>query len=309
MRILLTGCMGQVGQELRERLLQLGKLYASDYKTPVDDRQVFSLNLTNRGDLLRILDKIRPDVIVNTAAWTAVDAAEEQAEQAHVINVKVPQLMAEWAAANHALLVHYSTDYVFNGENTSPWLEDDAAQPLSEYGQTKLDGEKVIAASGCRYIILRTSWVYSSHSKNFVRTMLALAASRDSLQVVDDQRGCPTSATNIADVTVDILQQIQQGTAADISGIYHYTDDQSLVWYEFARDIFSRAEKTGLLDKSPTVSPVDSSAFQTPAKRPLYSVLNCQKIARVFGIKQKSFSMALDNCLAGILQQNTKISK
>ena len=304
MKILLTGCLGQLGQELRHRLLELGRLYATDHTTPEDDHQIFSLDLTDRGALMRILDKLQPDVIINTAAWTAVDAAETKPEPATVINVVVPQMMAEWAAANDALLFHYSTDYVFNGDNSQPWCEDDSSGPISVYGQSKLDGEQAIIHSGCRHIIVRTSWVYSSHSNNFVRTMLQLAATRNSLQVVNDQRGCPTLAGNVADVTVGILKQLQDDANDDLSGIYHYTDDQPLVWCEFAEQIFSRAVESGLISNRPKVTPVDSSVFQTPAKRPLYSVLNCEKIEQVFGINQKSFSQALDNCLAGIQQKD-----
>jgi len=300
MRILLTGCLGQLGQELRNRLLPLGRLYATDHITPEEEHQIFSLNLTDRGALLRILDKLQPDVIINTAAWTAVDAAEKKQEPANLINVVVPQIMAEWAAANNALLFHYSTDYVFDGTNTQPWLEDDIANPVSVYGQSKRDGEKAIINSGCRHIIVRTSWVYSSHSNNFVRTMLQLAATRSSLQVVNDQRGCPTLAANVADVTVQILKQIQANGDEDLSGIYHYTDDHPVVWCEFAEQIFSRAVASGLLINRPEVTPVDSSVFQTPAKRPLYSILDCGKISRVFGIHQKSFSQALDSCLEDI---------
>lgn len=300
MRILLTGCCGQLGQELRSRLLPLGRLYATDSKTPDDEHQLFSLDLTDRGALLRILDKLQPDVIVNTAAWTAVDAAENQPELANLINVEAPQMMAEWAAVNHALLFHYSTDYVFDGDNTQSWREDDSTNPISVYGQSKLDGENVIRDSGCQHIIVRTSWVYSSHSNNFVRTMLQLAATRNSLQVVDDQRGCPTLAGNVADVTVQILKQLESIKSNHLSGVYHYTDDRPLAWCEFADQIFSRAKTIELIRDQPEVIPVDSSVFQTTAKRPLYSILNCEKITQVFGVHQKSFSQALDSCLANI---------
>ena len=300
MKILLTGCCGQLGQELRKQLLPLGRLYATDYKIPQDENQIFALDLTDRGALLRILDKLQPDVIVNTAAWTAVDAAESQPEPANTINVKVPQIMAEWAVANDALLFHYSTDYVFDGNSTKPWKETDIALPVSVYGQSKLDGERVIINSGCRHIIVRTSWVYSSHSNNFVRTMLKLAESRDSLQIVNDQRGCPTLAKNVAIVTTQILEQLQSASGEDLSGIYHYTDNQDLVWCEFANQIFARALKANLISKSPNVHPVDSSIFQTPAKRPHYSILNCAKIEQVFGIKKSSLEQALDSCLADI---------
>ncbi|MCF6264039.1 MAG: dTDP-4-dehydrorhamnose reductase [Xanthomonadales bacterium] len=306
MRILLTGCLGQLGQELRQRLLAHGRLYATDYNTPADEHQVFSLDLTDRGALLRILDKLQPDLIINTAAWTAVDAAETEQGPANAINVVVPQILAEWAAANQALLFHYSTDYVFDGTNTQPWCEDDSVGPVSVYGQSKLDGENAIINSGCKHIIIRTSWVYSSHSKNFVRTMLQLAASRNQLQVVDDQRGCPTLAENVALVTIEILKRLQLAEGKDLSGVYHYTDDQPLAWCEFAERIFSRAHKTGLIESIPEVMAVDSSVFQTPARRPLYSVLNCKKIERTFGIQQKSFTHALDDCLADIQQNHSE---
>ena len=300
MRILLTGCCGQLGQELRSRLMPLGQLFATDHQTPTADRQIFSLDLTDRGSMLRILDKLNPNVIVNTAAWTAVDAAEAEQQKAHQINVIAPQRMAEWAAANNCLLFHYSTDYVFDGNSTTPWRETDTTNPTSEYGQSKLDGELAIINSGCRYIILRTSWVYSSHSNNFVRTMLHLAEQRSELQVVDDQLGCPTLAANVAETTVAMLKQLRQAEKPQF-GVYHYTDNQALSWCGFAQRIFSKAVAIGLLEKSPAILPVDSSVFQSSATRPAYSVLDCSKISQDFGIDQSNLDKALDSCLLEIL--------
>ncbi len=301
MKILLTGCCGQLGQELRSRLLPLGHLFATDHQTPAEDRQIFTLDLTERGSMLRILDKLNPDIIVNTAAWTAVDAAESEQQKAHQMNVVAPQRMPEWAAANKSIMFHYSTDYVFDGKSNEPWCETDTANPASEYGLSKLAGEQAIINSGCQYIILRTSWVYSSHSKNFVRTMLQLAERRKELQVVDDQLGCPTHAANVAAVTIEL---IKQSSRSEKSGIYHYTDNESLSWCGFAEKIFSKAVAIGLLEEAPVILPVDSSVFQSPAARPAYSVLNCEKLATDFGIEQASFEQALDICLDDILSNN-----
>ncbi len=306
MRILLTGCCGQLGQELRSRLMPLGHLFATDHQTPASDRKIFPLDLTERGSMLRILDKINPDIIVNTAAWTGVDTAETNKQKAHQINVVAPHRMAEWAAANNSLLFHYSTDYVFGGDSKKPWQETDSTVPVSEYGQSKLAGEEAIINSGCQYIILRTSWVYSSHSKNFVRTMLQLAERRKELQVVDDQLGCPTMAANVADVTVQIIQQLNAVEDPKLAGIYHYTDNKALSWCGFAERIFTKAVSIGLLKKAPDILPVDSSVFQSPASRPAYSVLNCKKITANFGVRQRSFEQALDVCLAEILSNQER---
>jgi len=301
MNILLTGAAGQLGSELIPLLSAYGAVTATDRCTPVTPvENWFELDISDVDKLEALLDRLRPELIVNTAAYTAVDLAEEQTETALEVNAVLPERLARWAKNNNAHLIHYSTDYVFDGSASSPYSEMDSPNPQSVYGETKLKGERAIELSGCKHAILRTSWVYSSHGKNFVLTMLELARRGVSLKVVDDQRGCPTSARNLALASCSVIEAWKQTGASGGHGVFHYCDDQTLSWYDFANSVFSFADAEGLLDKEPELTAVPSSEFPQPAERPKWSVLDTQKIGEAFQIKPASFNQALQTVISEI---------
>ena len=231
MNILLTGAAGQLGSELTPLLSGRGSLTTTDRNRPAYVVENWlELDLGNSKKLEGSLDRLRPDLIVNAAAYTAVDQAETDTEMAFVVNAGIPSMLASWAKKNEARLIHYSTDYVFDGTAKRPYLETDPANSRSVYGESKLAGERALEESGCKHIILRTSWVYSSHGKNFVLSMLDLAKREIPLKVVDDQIGCPTSARNLALATDTVVQQWQESVSDSSRGVYHYCDDHSLSW-------------------------------------------------------------------------------
>ena len=297
MNILLTGASGQLGQELLPQLEQLGEVISVD-RTPFPGLK--NMQVQDLGDLGRLetlLNRTRPDIIVNAAAYTAVDLAEDEREVAFNVNRDLPQRLARWCHLNHRLMVHYSTDYVFDGQSPRPYLESDKAGPLGVYGESKLAGEQSIIESGCRHIILRTSWVYSGHGNNFLLTMLKLAGTRPSLSIVNDQVGRPTWARNLAEVTRLVIEQLGAG---QLSGIYHYCDRDVVSWYDFAVEIFRIAREAGLLTKVPETTPVASAAFPQKARRPLYSVLDTARIQQQFGISPASLEESLRACMKDI---------
>jgi len=298
MNILLTGASGQLGQELRPQLLQLGRVSQVDRAVEPGDRITLVQEL---GDLSRVeilLNRIRPDIIVNAAAYTAVDLAEDQTEAAFRINAELPACLARWSERNDRLLVHYSTDYVFSGDANRPYVEQDPTGPLGVYGESKLAGELAITGSECRHVILRTSWVYSGHGNNFFLTMLRLARERPSLSIVSDQTGCPTWARNLAAVTRKVISRsCSNDHGAGAQGVFHYCDGDAVTWYEFAHAIFSGATQTGLLRQMPEMTAVRTSDFPQKAKRPLYSVLDTSKIRETFGIEPAGLKQALQTCL------------
>ena len=298
MKILLLGKNGQVGWELQRSLQPLGDVIALDrHSDPLC------------GDLLqpaRIAETVRavaPDVIVNAAAYTAVDKAESDQAAARLINAESVGVLAREAKACGAWLVHYSTDYVFNGGGTAPWREDDATGPLSVYGQTKLEGEQLIAASGAQHLILRTSWVYAARGGNFAKTMLRLAQERDKLAVIDDQWGAPTGAELLADVTAHMLRSVKNGQPADASGIYHLVGSGETTWNRYARYILERAKhiNPALNILAREVQAVETTAFPTPAKRPHNSRLNTQKLQQTFGLALPHWQAGVDRMLQEIL--------
>ncbi len=262
------------------------------------------LDISNAEKLESLLNQVRPELIVNTAAFTAVDAAEAATDTAFAVNAALPERLANWARQNHARLLHYSTDYIFNGESTMPYLETDLPDPQNVYGESKLEGERVIQASGCRHAILRTSWVYSSHGKNFVLSMLELARRGLSLNIVDDQRGCPTWARNLALASDSVIESWQTRVSGTPDGVFHYCDDRDLSWYDFALAIFRMAVKAGLLEKEPDLTPVSGSEFPQPAKRPKWSVLDTRRIADVFNIQAASFEQSLQAVLGELQQEH-----
>lgn len=259
MRILLTGPTGQVGSALLDTLPALGEV------VPLDRSE---LDLASPDSIRGAVRRLRPQLIVNAAAYTAVDQAETEEALAHRVNAEGPAVLAEEAAKLGALLVHFSTDYVFDGEKPSPYLETDATNPLNAYGRSKLAGERAIQASGCRHLILRTSWVYSPAGKNFMQAMLRLAREGKPLRVVDDQRGAPTSSGMIALATAEAIAKLR-----DQGGLYHMAAAGSTTWYGFACAIFQHA---GL---NPEVTPIASRDYPTPARRPRNSVLDGWRLA------------------------------
>ncbi|WP_090142320.1 dTDP-4-dehydrorhamnose reductase [Limnohabitans sp. DM1] len=298
MKILLLGKNGQVGWELQRSLAPLGQVLALD-RHSTD----FCGDLSQPEQLAQTVRDWRPDVIVNAAAHTAVDKAESEPDLARCLNATAVQALAQAAAEVGAWLVHYSTDYVFNGQGQQAWQESDATAPLSVYGQTKLEGEQAIQASGAKHLIFRTSWVYAARGGNFAKTMLRLAAERERLTVIDDQHGAPTGADMIADVTAHALRQALQSQDASLSGIYHLVASGETSWHGYARHVISQAQqlRPEQLLKVTEIAPVPTSAFPTPAKRPLNSRLDTQKLQHTFGLVLSPWQQGVDRMLAEIL--------
>ncbi len=296
MKILLLGKNGQVGWELQRSLAPLGDVLALD-RHSTD----FCGDLAQPDRLAQSVRAYQPDVIVNAAAHTAVDKAESEPELARTLNAWAPAALAQVAAEVGACLVHYSTDYVFNGEGDRPWQENDATGPLSVYGQTKRAGEQAIVASGCRHLIFRTSWVYAARGGNFAKTMLRLAAERERLTVIDDQWGAPTGADLIADVTAIALRRLQQ--QPDLSGLYHLVAGGETSWHGYARHVIAQARQIQpeMMLVVRDIAAVPTSAFPTPAKRPLNSRLNTRKLQQAFGVVLPPWQQGVDRMLAEIL--------
>lgn len=296
MRILLFGANGQVGQELRRSLAPLGEVVATTRSGMLEDgTPCETADFDAPQSLPTLIERIAPDVVVNAAAYTAVDRAESDRDAAFRANAEAPLRIAEACAARDALLVHYSTDYVFDGTGTQPYRENDPTGPLGVYGESKLAGEQAIQASGARHMIFRTAWVYATHSKNFMRTMLHLAVDRDELRVVADQIGTPTPAALIADVTATTLAR-----PFIRSGVWHLTAAGETTWHGFAEEIFAAAHVRGLIVRIPRVVPVTTADFPTPAKRPGYSVLDTQRLRSDFDADLPDWRQGLARMLDGI---------
>jgi dTDP-4-dehydrorhamnose reductase len=296
MNILLTGASGQLGTELRPLLRQLGQVTLLDRNPGENPGIVQDLADLHRLEIL--LNRQRPDLVVNAAAYTAVDQAENNHEQAFRLNSEVPACLARWCAVNQRPLLHYSTDYVFGGAGQRPYREDDSTGPINVYGESKRAGELAIRASGCPHVILRTSWVYSSHGNNFLLTMLRLGQQRPELGVVSDQTGCPTWARNLALASLQVLQRL--GGLPDWAGrggTYHYCDSTVTTWYDFAQMIFRLATEMGMLESEPQLKAIPSSDFPQLATRPGYSVLDTQLLRGRFGITPPALEASLRECL------------
>jgi len=290
-RILLTGARGQVGWELRRTLGCLGEVVALDSR---------AMNLAHADAVRRTVRDIAPGIIVNPAAYTAVDKAESEPELAHAVNAVAPGILAEEAARLNALLVHYSTDYVFNGSGGTPWKEDAVCDPLNVYGASKLAGERAIGATGCRHLIFRTSWVYGARGSNFLLTMRRLMRERPELKIVADQVGAPTWCRDLAEATALVLSQVaapmSAANQAEPWGIYHMSNGGETSWHGFAEAIQSLDEfdETWVPGR---LIPIPSSDYPTPATRPLNSRLNNDKLEQTFGIRLQDWRAALALCL------------
>jgi len=282
--ILLLGAHGQVGAALRPLLASLGTLTAW---TRAD------LDLQQPAQIRARVLEVRPQLIINAAAYTAVDRAESEPHIAHAINATAPAVLAAVASQCDALLVHYSTDYVFDGNKTTPYLEEDAAHPLNVYGQTKLEGERAIQSSGCRHLIFRTSWVYSATGHNFLRTILRLAKTQSRLRVVADQQGAPTAAPMIARLTLQAIQAVQADTQR--AGLYHLSAAGQTTWHGFAQAIVQAAGFDVPVD---TITTLD---YPTPARRPMYSVLDHQRLRTQLDLRPTSWQLGLEEVMATLV--------
>ncbi len=288
MKVLITGCNGQVGHCLTERLKNKTEILALDYD---------GLDITDQQAVFDTVASFKPDYIINAAAHTAVDRAEEEVELSNAINRDGPKYLAEAAQQVNAVMLHISTDYVFDGEGEHPYVETDKTAPQGIYGRTKLEGEQAVAQSCEKHLILRTAWVFGEHGNNFVKTMLRLAQTRAELSIVGDQFGGPTYAGDIADALITMVEFIEQGNQPEW-GVYHFTGMPYASWFDFAVTIFKVAENKAVLAQQPTISAIPTSAYPTPAKRPANSRLDCSKINSQFGIKPSDWNAALENIQA-----------
>lgn len=287
MKILLIGKHGQVAWELQRTLAPLGEVVAVGRS---------DANLADETAVRKLVGEVRPDVVVNAAAYTAVDKAETEKELCHQINATLPGVLAEEARKLGALLVHYSTDYVFDGSKTTPYVESDVTNPLGTYGATKLAGEKAVGAAGADYLIFRLCWVYGARGQNFMLTMQRLAREREKLRVVRDQVGCPTWSRMIAEATAQAVKQVLASKDRTIySGIYHLAASGNTNWHGFASriiELMPEAER-----KCREVEAITTAEYPTPAKRPAYSVLNCDKLAKTFGLRLPDWERSLRHVL------------
>ncbi|EOA04516.1 DTDP-4-dehydrorhamnose reductase [Herbaspirillum frisingense GSF30] len=277
MKILLFGCNGQLGWELQRSLAPLGQLISLSACS-----EQYCGDLADMAGISRTIAALRPDVVVNAAAYTAVDKAQSEPERAHLVNAEAPGAMALAAAQCGALLVHYSTDYVFDGSGEHARKEDEATGPLNVYGRTKLEGEQAIVASGCAHLIFRTSWVYAARGGNFAKTMLRLGAQRDELNVIDDQTGAPTGAELLADASAHAI--VQTLAHPERQGLYHLAASGQTTWFAYARKVFALAGQLGGLSGPARLVPIPTSAYPTQAARPLNSRLDCSKFQAAFGL-------------------------
>jgi dTDP-4-dehydrorhamnose reductase len=296
MKILLLGMNGQVGWELQRALAPLGDLVALDFDSPGP----LTADFTQPEALAATVRAAAPQVIVNAAAHTAVDKAESEPALARTINAAAPAVLAREAQGLDAWLLHYSTDYVFDGSGSSPWREDAPTRPLNVYGQTKLEGEQAIRASGCKHLILRTSWVYAARGGNFARTMLRLVAERERLEVIDDQIGAPTGAELLADVTAHALRAAL--ARPELGGTYHAVAGGQTSWHGYARHVIDFARAAGQPLRVKEVAPVPSSAFATAARRPCNSRLDTHKLRLAFGLTLPDWRVGVERMLSEVLR-------
>jgi len=294
MKILLLGKGGQVGWELQRSLAPLGEIVALDH-----DSTELHGDFSRPEALAATVAAVRPDVIVNAAAHTAVDKAQSEPDLARALNATAPGVLARCAAETGAWLLHYSTDYVFDGSGSTARAEDAPTAPLSVYGQTKLEGEELIRASGCQHLILRTSWVYAARGGNFAKTMLRLAGERDKLTVIDDQIGAPTGADLLADLSAHMIRQARREPA--VSGTYHAVAAGETSWHGYASFVIDWARRHGHALKVQAIEPVPTSAFPTPAQRPHNSRLSTAKLQAAFGLQLPPWQQGVERMLSEVL--------
>lgn len=288
MRVLITGCNGQVGHCLVKQLESKADVLA------VDKDQ---LDITDQAAVFSVVSEFVPDYIINAAAHTAVDKAEEEVELSYAINRDGPKHLAEAAESCGAVMLHISTDYVFDGTGEAPYKESDAVHPQGVYGQSKLAGEQAVSQASSKHLILRTAWVFGEHGNNFVKTMLKLGQDRDAISIVGDQIGGPTYAGDIASALITMIEYTEKEGGSQW-GVYHFSGMPYVSWYEFAQKIFRVAKDKLVLVESPILSSIPTSSYPTPAKRPANSRLDCRKIEQQFGIKPSDWQAALDNIQA-----------
>jgi dTDP-4-dehydrorhamnose reductase len=302
-RVLVLGANGQVGLELVRALRLIADVVAATREGQfADGAHCLIADLASAQSLASALDEARTNVIVNAAAYTAVDRAEDEPELADRVNHRAVAEIGAWAARERASVVHYSTDYVFDGAATEPYRENDVTAPLGVYGRTKLAGEEALRASGAKHLILRTAWVYAARGHNFLQTMLRLGATRDELRVVNDQIGAPTPARLIAETTATVLQQWQAATATGdtrFDGTYHLVSSGQCSWHAFAEAILRGAEERGLIARRPRVEPIATADYPTRARRPAWSVLDCDRLEAAFGLQLPNW----EHGLAGVLDE------
>ncbi|HUJ01309.1 MAG TPA: dTDP-4-dehydrorhamnose reductase [Usitatibacter sp.] len=300
-RVLVTGAAGQVGADVARALEGRAEVLALDRA---------ALDLSNPAAIVARVREACPRVIVNAAAYTAVDRAESEAESARALNARAPAVLADEARRCGALLVHYSTDYVFDGAKSGAYVESDPPSPVNVYGATKLEGERAIAASGCAHVILRTSWVYAPRGRNFLLTMLGLARTRDEIRVVDDQHGAPTASLELARATLGLFVPPGAGRPVEETdlervrsrgGLFHATAGGETTWFGFARAIFAGwAARAGPSFRVPRLVPISASEYPTPARRPANSLLSCERLARDFGVRLADWREGLDEVLSAL---------
>jgi dTDP-4-dehydrorhamnose reductase len=296
-RVLLLGAGGQLGMELHRRLSSDAD--SSPFELTALTRA--ELDFTDSDAIRAAIRKAKPEIVINAAAYTAVDRAEQEPELARLVNAVAPGVIAEEIRTTDGWLIHYSTDYVFDGTGSEPWKETDPTGPLNVYGQTKLEGELAIAATGCRNVILRTSWVYAAEGRNFLHAMLRLGRERDLLKIVDDQVGAPTTAEAITAATLVVSRQLAaSGNTRDGVGVYHLTCAGATSWCGFGRAIF---EAFSSRQKAPEVVPIPTEAYPTPARRPRNSRLNCDKFLGQFGYRMPNWQEALRDVAGAMLSR------
>ena len=292
MKFLLLGADGQLGTELRRSLGPLGEVVAATRGGRLGDAACEIADFGRPDALTALVERVAPDIVMNAAAHTAVDRAEQEPDLSFRIIAEAPGVLARACRQQDVLLVHYSTDYVFDGRGKRPYRETDEPAPNSVYGASKRAGEQAIEASGCRHLVFRTAWVYAAHSNNFLRTMLRVGAERDELRVVADQVGTPTPAALVADTAAQVLQRTPQ-----ISGLWHLTATGHTSWHGFAEAIFAGAVTRGLLAQAPRLTAITTADYPTLAARPAYSVLDCSALQREFGIRLPDWREGLDRVL------------
>jgi dTDP-4-dehydrorhamnose reductase len=301
-RILLLGVQGQLGWELRRTLAPLGALVCAARRP---DEAVLPVDLADATQLTELVRSVRPRLIVNATAYSAVDQAEREPDLAHAVNATAPGVLAEEAKRQNAALVHYSTDYVFDGSGSRPWKEADPVGPLNTYGRSKLAGEQAIAAVGGAAWVFRTSWVYGVHGANFVKKILKLAAERKQLRIVADQIGAPTSARFLAEATAEILKSARGdfvGPAREQGGVFHLCCGGATSWHAFTERIVAGARRAGMPLAVESIEPIPTSEFPTPARRPLNSRLDCRRLAETFGIRPPAWEAEFDATLPDLLR-------